>query len=82
MRHAVSGPDWQHLWQRHDLRPDSDPLKQVFDVVIGHADAAVGNGAPDGARPVGSVDGKIAVGERHCGRSHRIVGGSTRDNIR
>ena len=51
---------------------DGDTVIQIGDILVVHADAAVGHEAADRIRLVGAVDGVIAARQRHRGNAHRI----------
>src|SRR4051795_6880085 len=65
----------------HDLGADVHALEQVGDVLVEHANAAIGSELADRLRPVRAVDGVLATRERHGRNPHRVVGRATRDHI-
>src|SRR5713226_4177862 len=56
----------------HYRRADRDTLVKVGDIVIQHADAAIGHETADRARHVGAMDRIFSAGQRHRGDAHRI----------
>src|SRR6185437_9250500 len=52
------------------------------DIVIEHADAAVGYETADRARHVGAVDGVFAAGQRHRRDAHRVAWRAAGNHIR
>src|SRR5215217_6680982 len=63
-----------------DRRADVDLVVELDDVGNQHADAAVGGGAADRARRVGSVDAG-AVEDAHPARLERVLGHAARDHL-
>src|SRR6516165_7598858 len=70
------------LSRHHDRRAKPDASIEVEDVRIVHADAAVGDLAPDRAGIVGAVDGVLAGAERERGCAHGIAAAAAGDHIR
>ena len=71
------------LSARHDhRRADADAIEQIGDVLVVHADAAIGDEAADRARIVGAVDGVVAAGQRQRRDAHRIVRRAAGDDLR
>src|SRR5262249_32774305 len=67
---------------RHDDgRADGNALVEIGNIVVQHADAAIGDEAADRTRHVGAVDGIFAAGERHGGDAHRIARRTSGDHV-
>src|SRR6266700_1880219 len=69
-----------HLPRDHHGGAHAHATEQVGDVLVVHADAAVGHEPADGARHVGAVNGVFGAGERHGGDTHRILRRPARDH--
>src|SRR6185369_1851816 len=54
-------------------RSDRYALIEIRDIVVEHADAAIGHEAADRARHVGAVNGVFAAGQRHRGDAHGVA---------
>ena len=66
--------EFQGLPRHHYARADAHPAVQIHNVLVVHADAAVGDEAADRARRIGAVDGVFtAAGERHRRGAHWIM---------
>src|SRR5262249_5857239 len=63
----------------HHRCADADPRKEIADVLVVHADAAVGHEVADRARLVGAVDRVFAAGEGERGDAHRVARAAARD---
>src|SRR6266545_7772901 len=70
-RAALRAP--RRLSACHDYRrADAHPLEKVEDVLIVHADAAIGDEAADGAWHVGAMDRVLPAAQGERGRAHGI----------
>src|ERR687890_195042 len=69
------------LARDHDRGPDTDPVKQVDNVLVVHANAAIRSKGADRGWLVGAVNGVLAPGERQRAGAHRITWRATRDDM-
>src|SRR5215207_8155720 len=95
-RHLVMayGGRWSLRWSRsryaghatsegyNDLGPNPYAAEEIDDILIEHANAAIGSVGPDGFRSVRAVDGVFAAGQGQRTRTHRIAWRATRDDVR
>src|ERR1700735_4520898 len=75
---AYSAP----LLRHHHGGAVADPGEQVGDVLVVHADAAIGHEAADRAWLVGAVDGVFAARQGHCRDAHGIMRGAAGNHRR
>jgi len=66
----------------HNARADADPIVEIHDVIVVHADAAVGDKVADRARLVRTMNGILAAGKRHRRIAHRVTGRTASDHLR
>jgi len=66
----------------HNARADADAIVQIHDVLVVHADAAVGDKVADRARLVRTVNGILATGKGHSRIAHRVTGRTASDHLR
>src|SRR5262249_37710856 len=70
------------LAHHHDRRADAHAAIKIGDVLVVHADTAVGHEAADRVRRVGAVDGVFAARQGHRRDAHRIARAAARDYVR
>src|SRR5438270_11837665 len=69
------------LLRYDDRRSEADPVVEIEDVRIVHADAAVGDEAADRAGVVGAVNGVLPGAQRQGSGAHGILRRAARDQI-
>src|SRR3954465_7621924 len=65
----------------HDRGADADPVKQVNDVLVVHANAAIRGKGADRGRLIGAVNGILTARQGHRARTPRIVWRPTGDYV-
>src|SRR6478736_10159776 len=68
----------------HDGRADADALIEVGDILVEHADAAIGGGGADGGAHLVAcaVDGDLVAVEGQCRDAHGIARRAALDQVR